>query len=159
MGMSASALSHETIDDRNVAAQEKITAWTQCHRQHGTGMISLKLRRFGDIVNHKLVGRQCTQLSLQVKKRKKIPLTKRRTLERPTASNQVWSTDFVCDHTAEDRSIKSLTMVDDATREAVPIVSERAMGGNELVCILDQLATTRGLSKAIRMDNGKEFRG
>jgi putative transposase len=50
-------------------------------------------------------------------------------------------------------------VVDDATHEAVAIVSERAMGGNQLVRILDQLATTRGLPKAIRTDNGKEFCG
>lgn len=31
------------------------------------------------------------------------------------------------------------------------------MGGQQLVRVLDQLATTRGLPKAIRTDNGKEF--
>ena len=34
---------------------------------------------------------------------------------------------------------------------------ERALGGNQLVRILEQLASTRGLPKAIRTDNGKEF--
>lgn len=47
----------------------------------------------------------------------------------------------------------------DATHEAVAIVPERAMGGHQLTRILDQLATTRGLPKAIRTDNGKEFCG
>ncbi len=41
--------------------------------------------------------------------------------------------DFVFDRTAEGRSIKSLTVVDDATHEAVAIVPERAMGGTQLV--------------------------
>lgn len=67
--------------------------------------------------------------------------------------------DFVFDRTAEGRCIKNLTVVDDATHEAVAIVPERAMGGNQLVRILDQLAFTRGLPKAIRTDNGKEFCG
>lgn len=65
--------------------------------------------------------------------------------------------DFVFDRTAEGRSIKSLTVVDDATHKAVAIVPERALGGNQLVRILEQLAGTRGLPKAIRTDNGKEF--
>lgn len=65
--------------------------------------------------------------------------------------------DFVFDRTAEARSIKSLTVVDDATHEAVALVPERALGGNQLVCILEQLRSTRGLLKAIRTDNGKEF--
>ncbi len=65
--------------------------------------------------------------------------------------------DLVFDRTAEGRSIKSLTVVDDATHEAVAIVPERALGANQLVRILEQLRSTRGLPKAIRTDNGKEF--
>lgn len=69
----------------------------------------------------------------------------------------MWSMDFVFDRTAEGRSIKNLTVVDDAAHEAAAILPERALGGNHLVRILDQLVTTRGLPKAIRTDNGKEF--
>lgn len=50
-------------------------------------------------------------------------------------------------------------MVDDATHEAVAIVPERALSGQHLVRILDQLACTRGLPQAIRTDNGREFCG
>jgi hypothetical protein len=64
---------------------------------------------------------------------------------------------FVFDNTAEGRSIKNLMLVNDATNEAVGIVPERAIGGNQLVHIVDQLATTRVLPKAIRTDRGKEF--
>ena len=131
----------------------------QRHRRYGSGMIYLKLRQAGEIVNHKRVDRLYAEAGLQVKKRrrKKIPLSDRHPLEHPTGANQVWSMDFVFDRTAEGRSIKSLTVVDDATHEAVAIVPERALGGNQLVQILEQLASTRGLPKAIRTDNGKEF--
>lgn len=161
IGMSASALRYEPVSDSNCALKEKIIALAQRHRRYGAGMIYLKLRQAGEIVNHKRVDRVYAQASLQVKKRKrkKIPLAERHPLERPLAANQVWSMDFVFDRTAEGRSIKNLTVVDDATHEAVAIVAERAMGGNQLVRILDQLATTRGLPKAIRTDNGKEFGG
>ncbi len=62
--------------------------------------------------------------------------------------------DFVFDCTAEG-GIKSLTVVDDATHEAVDIVPERAIGWHSLTRILD----SRGFPKAIRTDNGKEFCG
>lgn len=39
--------------------------------------------------------------------------------------------DFVFDRTAEDREIENLTVVDDATREAVPIVPERGLAGRQ----------------------------
>lgn len=122
-------------------------------------MIYLKLRQAGETVNHKRVDQLYAEAGLQVRrrKRKKTPVADHHPLERPLATNQVWSMDFVFDRTAERRSIKNLTVVDDATHEAVAIVPERAMGGNQLVCILDQLAKTRGLPKAIRTDNGKEF--
>ena len=73
-------------------------------------------------------------------KRKKIPVSDRCPLNRPVAANQVWSMDFVFDRTAEGRVIKSLTVVDDATHEAVAIVPERAISGMVLTRILDRLA-------------------
>jgi putative transposase len=65
--------------------------------------------------------------------------------------------DFVLDPTVEGRSTKNLTVVDDAIHEAVAIIPQRALGGNQLVRSLAQLASTRGLPKAIQTDNGKEF--
>ena len=160
-GMSASAYRYEPAADRNGALKEKIMALAQRHTRYGAGMIYLKLRQAGEVVNHKRVERLYAQAGLQVRKRKrkKIPLADRHPLQRPMAANQVWSMDFVFDRTAEGRSIKNLTVIDDATHEAVAIVAERAMGGNQVVRILDQIAATKGLPKAIRTDNGKEFCG
>ena len=159
IGMSASAYCYQPASDRNCALKERIIALAQRYRRYGAGMIYLKLRQGGEIVNHKRVERLYAEAGLQVKKRrrKKIPLAERHPLARPQAVNQVWSMDFVFDRTAEGRSIKNLTVVDDATHEAVAIVAERALGGHQLVRILEQLALTRGLPKAIRTDNGKEF--
>ena len=53
--------------------------------------------------------------------------------------------DFVFDRTAEGRAIKCLTIVDDATHEAVAIAPERAIGGLMLTRLLDELAVHRGL--------------
>ena len=159
IGMSPSAFRYQPVADRNAALKERILALAQRHRRYGAGMIYLKLRQAGEIVNHKRVDRLYAEAGLQVRrrKRKKIPVADRHPLERPLAANQVWSMDFVFDRTAEGRVIKNLTVVDDATHEAVAVIPERAMGGQQLVRILDQLVKTRGLPKAIRTDNGKEF--
>jgi transposase InsO family protein len=161
IGMSASAYRYQPAPDRNHALREQIVALAQRHRRYGSGMIYLKLRQSGMIVNHKRVERLYAQEKLQVRrrKRKKVPVAQRHPLGRPSAANQVWSMDFVFDRTAEGRVIKSLTVVDDATHEAVAIVPERAIGGNLLTRILDRVALLRGLPKAIRTDNGKEFCG
>jgi len=93
------------------------------------------------------------------RKPKKVPAGERQPLLRPIAANQVWSMDFVFDRTAEGRVIKCLTIVDDATHEAVAIETERAICDHMLTRVLDRLALSHGLPKVIRTDNGKEFCG
>ena len=93
------------------------------------------------------------------RKRKKVPACDRQPLLRPQRANEIWSMDFVFDRTADGRVIKCLTVVDDATHEAVAVVPERAIGGEPLTRILDRLWFERGLPRVIRTDNGKEFCG
>lgn len=157
--MSASAFRYAPRPDRNVELRERILALAHRHKRYGVGMIHLKLRQAGMLVNYKRVERLYQEAQLQVRrsKRKKVPVGDRQPLLRPTAANQVWSMDFVFDRTAEGRVIKCLTIVDDATHEAVAIEVERAISGQMLTRILDRLALSRGLPKVIRTDNGKEF--
>ena len=84
-------------------------------------MIYLKLRQAGERVNHKRVERLHTEAQLQVRRRrrKKVPVADRQPLVRPQAPNEVWSADFIFDRTTEGRVVKCLTIVDDATMEAV----------------------------------------
>ena len=70
---------------------------------------------------------QEAKLQVRRRKRKKVPVAERQPLARPKAANEVWSIDFVFDRTAEGRVIKCLTVVDDATHEAVVIEVERAI--------------------------------
>jgi transposase InsO family protein len=161
VGMSASSFRYQCAPDQNHTLREQIVALAHRHRRYGAGMIYLKLRQAGQPVNHKRVERLYAEAGLQVRRRrrKKVPVADRQPLGRPLSANQVWSMDFVFDRTAEGRVIKCLTVVDDATHEAVAIVPERAIGGHALARILDRLALERGLPQAIRTDNGKEFCG
>lgn len=159
--MSASALRYTPVPDRNVELRERILALAQRHKRYGVGMIYLKLRQAGLTVNYKRVERLYQEAKLQVRrrKRKKVVVAERQPLLRPALANEVWSMDFVFDRTAEGRVLKCLTIVDDATHEAVAIEVERAISGHGLVRVLERLALGRGLPKVIRTDNGKEFCG
>lgn len=159
--MSASAFRYAPRPDRNAEMRERIVALAQRYRRYGVGMIHLKLRQAGLLVNYKRVERLYQEAKLQVRrrKRKKILLGERQPLVRPTAANQVWSMDFVFDRTADGRVIKCLTIVDDATHEAVAIEVERAISRLGVTRVLDRLALSRGLPQVIRTDNGKEFCG
>lgn len=124
-------------------------------------MIYFKLRQAGELPNHKQVERLHAEARSQVKrrKRKKIPIADRQPLGRPRAANQAGSIDLVFDRTTEGGAIKSLTGADDATHEAVAMVPERAISEHSLTRLLDRLARSRGLPRAIRTDNGKELSG
>lgn len=161
IGMSASSLRYRPAPDRNAELRDAIVALAYRHRRYGAGMIYLKLRQQGRVVNHKRIERLYAEAQLQVRyrTRKKVPGGERQPLVRPESANQVWSMDFVFDRSAEGRAIKCLTIVDDATHEAVAIVPERAINGQHVTRILDHLAAIRGLPQVIRTDNGKEFCG
>lgn len=159
--MSASAFRYAPRPDRNTALRAQIVALAHRHKRYGVGMIHLKLRQAGHLVNYKRVERLYQEARLQVRrrKRKKVPVGERQPLLRPVAANQVWSMDFVFDRTAEGRVVKCLTIVDDATHEAVAIEVERAISGHGVVRVMERLALSRGLPQIIRTDNGKEFCG
>ena len=121
--MSPSALRYKPASDRNQALQERIVALAQRYRRYGAGMIYLKLRQAGLVVNHKQVDRLYTEASLQVnrRQRKKIPVGERQPLYRPEQADEVWSMGFVFDRSADGRVIKCLTVVDDSTHETVVV--------------------------------------
>jgi transposase InsO family protein len=161
IGMSASSFRYEPAMDRNTALRARIVQLAQRHRRYGAGMIYLKLRQQGHCVNHKRVDRLYALEKLQIKRRrrKKVPACDRQPLIRPEAANEVWSMDFVFDRVAGGRAIKNLTIVDDATHEAVAIVPAHNISGQQVVRILQRIASSRALPKIIRTDNGKEFCG
>ncbi len=102
--------------DRNVDLRQRIVALAHRHKRYGVGMIYLKLRKEGHMVNYKRVERLYQEQQLQVgrRKRKKVQVGQRQPLLRPAQANQVWSMDFVFDRTADGRVIKSRVIVDDA---------------------------------------------
>lgn len=49
--LSASARRYRPVPDRNVVLRQKIVALAQRHRRYGAGMIYVKLRQAGYVVN------------------------------------------------------------------------------------------------------------
>ena len=159
--MSPSVLRYERRDDGNGELRERIVALAHRHRRHGYRMIHLRLRQEGWRVNIKRVRRLYRQENLMVhkRKRKKVALCERQALIRPSRANEVWSMDFVLDRLADGRSLKCLTVVDDATQESVTIAPDTAISGTYVTRLLERIKVERGLPKVIRSDNGREFCG
>ena len=55
--------------------------------------------------------------------------------------------------------MKTLTVVDDCSKEAVQIVADTSIPAMYVTRVLDEVKARRGLPKVIRTDNGPEFAG
>ena len=64
--------------------------------------------------------------------------------------------DFQFDTTA-GRTLKLLNVIDEFTREALPIEVERRIDADGVVTVLERLAITHGAPTYVRFDNGPEF--
>ncbi len=113
IGMGASSLRYRPAPDRNADLRHTIVALAHRHRRYGAGMMYLKFRQQGRLVNHMRIERLEAEAQLQVwrRTRKKVPVGERQPLVIPEAANEAWCLDFVFDRSAEGRPIRCLTIV------------------------------------------------
>jgi transposase InsO family protein len=78
-------------------------------------------------------------------------------IERAEHANHVWSYDFVADQTADGKTLRFLTVIDEFTREALWIECARRLNSVDVVRVLQQLVELRGRPGAVKSDNGPEF--
>ena len=71
--------------------------------------------------------------------------------------NHVWSYDFVADQTADGRTLRFLTVIDEYTRRALWIECARHLTSVDVVRVLEQLVELHGRPEVIKSDNGPEF--
>lgn len=132
------------------------------HPRYGYRRIWALLRREGFRVNRKRVYRLWRQQGLKVPQRRK---KKRRlghkgngcAVRRALARNHVWAWDFIHDRTADGRSLKWLSVVDEYTRECVGLEVARSMSATRVTELLAGMIRKRGAPVHIRSDNGPEF--
>ena len=113
-------------------------------------------------VNRKRIYRLWRQEKLKVpqKRRKKRRLGNSANgciRQRATHKDHVWTWDFIFDVTANGRSLKWLSIVDEFTRECLALEVNRKMTATDVIDVLIELQTIRGLPEHIRCDNGPEF--
>ena len=77
--------------------------------------------------------------------------------QRAGCKDHVWAWDFIFDRTANGRSLKWLSIVDEYTRECLSLEVGRTMTAGDVIDVLIELTATRGVPKHIRSDNGPEF--
>lgn len=161
MGLSRSTFRYQPLPDKNEWLRVRLKELAASRRRFGSPRLQVLLRREGTVVNHKRVERIYREEGLSLRKRKKKRQTAalRIVLPTPTEPNKRWSMDFVSDQLSDGRKFRSLTIVDDCSREAPAIEVDTSLPGKRVTRVLDRLAESRGLPEAIVVDNGPEFSG
>lgn len=138
----------------------RIHALSEKYPRFGYRKIYWLLREEGMQVGRETVRLIRRQEGLKVVRK---PIRKRRRgtssseVRRATHPNHVWSYDFVQDVTADSRSIRCLTVVDEFTRRSVAIEVRRSFTAHDVVMALQRLVVEYGRPAHLRSDNGPEF--
>lgn len=129
----------------------------------GCPMLHAILKREGLVINHKRTERiyKEEKLSLKLRRRKTKKVSELRAPLPPVENpNERWSMDFIHSRLINGRRFKSLTIVDECSRESPAIETDTSLPGIRVVRVLDRLKEERGgLPKVIVIDNGPEFSG
>lgn len=118
-----------------------------------------RIRKSGELINHKKLYRIYTGLKLNIRKRarKRLPARVKQQLFQPDKINQVWSIDFMSDSLWNGRKIRLLNVIDDFNREVLTIETDTSLPTLRVMRCLEEIAQYRGYPKMIRVDNGPEF--
>lgn len=128
--------------------------------RYGYKRLCRRLQKTGWKVNHKKIHRIYREEGLQVRKRRRNKLVRRRQeVVTPIRPNQRWSMDFTADQLADGRRFRTLNIIDDFTREALEIEVDHSLPGRRVARALDRIAELRGCPESIVCDNGPEFVG
>jgi transposase InsO family protein len=141
---------------------EAILAVVRKNPRFGYRRVWAVLRADGWRVNRKRVYRAWRRLGLRVPKKAR----KKRRLgssdnachrRRAEGRDHVWCWDFIHDRTADGKTLKWLSVVDEYTRECLALEVGRGLTGRRVVEVLGRLFAERGVPGHVRSDNGPEF--
>ena len=139
-----------------------IVALALQYGRYGYRRITALLQRDGWTVNVKRVERIWRHEGLKVParqpKRTRLWLNDGSRLRlRPEHPDHVWSYDFVEHRTHNGRKYRMLNVIDEFTRECLAIRVARKLKALDVIDVLSDLSSLRGVPGHIRSDNGPEF--
>lgn len=97
------------------------------------------------------------KLNIRRRAKKRLPERVKQPLSVPTAPNQVWSINFMCDSLVDGRRFRLFNVIDDFNRESLAIEIDTSLPARRVIRVLERLIAERGRPANIRCDNGPEF--
>ena len=148
---------YQNIPDRQEVLVMRIREIAAVRVRYGYKRIHVLLRREGWPVNHKRVYRLYCQEGLNLRKkqnRKRAGGSLRVIRANAQGINDCWSMDFASDGLFDGRRFRVLSVVDIFSRECLGIDVNQGIKSQDVVALLDQIASVRGFPGSIRCYNG-----
>lgn len=126
----------------------------------GYRRLALLLRRDGWAVNLKRVLRVYRAEGLRVRRgRRRLKQVSAPRVPRPVAAgpNVQWTADFIHDQLAGGRRFRTLSVVDEYTRECLHLAPDTSWPSAKVAAALDGVAAARGAPARIVLDHGPEL--
>ena len=144
------------------ALTQRIIELASQYGRYGYRRVTALLRNEGWAVNHKRVERIWRQEGLKVPlkqpKRGRLWLNDGSIVRlRPEFPKHVWSYNFMQDNTHNGVPFRILNVIDEYTRECLAVRVARRLTHRDVLEVLFDLFTRRGVPVHIRSDNGSEF--
>ncbi|CAR51441.1 putative insertion element IS407 [Burkholderia cenocepacia BC7] len=158
--LSRTVYRYESVARDQSALEMRIKEITEVRVHYGAPRVYVMLRREGWRDNHKRVERVYRELGLSLRHkrpRRNKSARRRQPKQSVSAINEIWSMDFVADALFDGRRLRTLTIVDNYTRECLAIEVDGSLRGEHVVAALTRLAQHRPLPRYIKADNGSEF--
>lgn len=159
--LSKSGYYYRPIKDTQEALRKRIKEIASTRVRYGYKRIYVLLRREGWRINHKRVYRLYKEenLSLRFKRpKRRVSAAHRKASADVTAIDQCWSMDFVADQLFNGRRLRSLTIVDNFSRECLAITVNHSLKGMDVVEAMNKIyCDSKRKPQRIKVDNGSEF--
>jgi hypothetical protein len=138
----------------HVALKMRLKELAMVRIRFGYPRLTVLLKREGWAVGKKLVYRLYRELGLEMrsKKRRKLASANRGPVEMATRPNERWSMDFMTDRLQSGRYFRTLTVIDQFTRECLKLEVAHHMSGARVV---ESLRTGSRIERPPQFDHGR----
>lgn len=142
----------------------RLTEVAHAHAEHGCRRLYEDYERdaiAGDeYMNYKRFRRIYRLANLQIGRRRRrgrAKIVRGKPLRRATKPFEGWTLDFVHDRLFNGRAFRTLTVEDECSRMGLALEKSFSFPSRLLIAVLDEIATTYGYPKYLRIDNGTEM--
>ena len=139
---------------------KRIHALTDENPRYGYRRIVILLKQEGWNVGRRQIRRLRRQEGLRVPPTKRKIVRRGRSTGLPTKAthrNHVWTWDFIADATVRGGALRTLSVLDECTRECHVLRADRALKSGDVVGLVGAAIDLHGAPDFIRSDNGSEF--